>query len=106
MNSNDDAEVSTEPTETCALPRAGSRSSPVIKAANVCAQNRGVEVILANHRCRGSATAPPPTTPAEDEVQCNSWELAGLLGFVVLSFVGMFFCFYVISAKCRGTWSF
>ena len=86
-------DVSQPAHETCALPRAASQSFPVNKAANACAPDRGVEVIMANH------------APA-DEVQCNKWELFALLSFIVLSFAGLFFCFYVISAKCRGTWPF
>jgi NTE family protein len=57
----------------------------------------GVEVILENHRHLDSP---------EDDVQCNPWELAALLVFIALSFVGLFFCGYVIVAKCSGTWPF
>lgn len=92
--------------ETCALPRAASQSSPVIKAANACAQNRGVEVIMANHGCSRSAPALNTSEAASpaDEVRCNQWELFALLSFVVLSYAGLFFCSYVIWAKCRVTW--
>jgi|KBSSwiStaDraftv2_1062776.scaffolds.fasta_scaffold706123_1 hypothetical protein len=92
--------------ETRALPRAASRSSPVIKPAHACAQNRGVEIIMANHGCGRSA---PPleardATSSADEVRCNEWELFTIWSFVVIGFAGLFFCAYVILAKCRGTW--
>ena len=92
--------------KTGALPRAVSESSPFIKAANACAPDRGVEVILANHGCSRSAPAPHTSDAASpvDEVRCNKWELFALLGFIVFSFAAMFFCFYVILAKCRVTW--
>ena len=101
-------DVSQPAYETGALPRAASRSSSVIKAANACARDRGVEVIMANHG--GSRSAPVLDTsdaasPA-DEVRSNKWELFTIWSSVVLSFAGLFFCFYVISAKCRGTWPF
>ena len=76
--------------ETRALPRAASRGSPVIKAANACARDRGVEAILANHEF--------------DEVRSTKWELFAIGAYVVFNFAGLFFCFYVILAKCRGTW--
>ena len=108
MNLNHNAEVSTKPDEMCALPRAASRSSPVIKPANACAQNRGVEVIMANHGCSRSGPALDTSDAASpaDEVRRNKWELFALMSFIVLSFGGLFFCFYVIMAKCRGTWPF
>ena len=92
--------------ETRALPRAASRSSPVIKPAHACAQNRGVEIIMANHGCSRSASALDTSDAASpaDEVRCNKWELFGLLSFILFSFAGLFFCAYVILAKCRGTW--
>ena len=99
-------DVSQPAHETCALPRAASRSSPVIKAANACTQDRGVEVIMANHGCSRSAPALDTSDAASsaDEVRCNKWELFAILSFVVLSYAGLIFCFYVIMAKCRGTW--
>ena len=115
MNSNQNAEISTNPEarpagvpvrkrlastpgakrdvsqpdhETRALARAASRSSPVIKSANASAWDRGVEAILANHEC----------------VRSTKWELFAIVAFFVLSFAGLFFCAYVIWTKCRGTW--
>ena len=72
------------------------------------AHARGVEVILANHRCGNSEPALNTSDPASavDEVRCNKWELFALVSFIVLSFAGLLFCFYVIAAKCRGTWPF
>ena len=101
-------DVSQPAHETCAPQRAASQSSPVIKAGNACAQDRGVEVILANHGCSRSAPAPhtPDAVSPADEVHCNRWELFALLSFIVLSYAGLFFCTYVILAKCRGTWPF
>ena len=106
MNSNHDADISQPAHQTCALPRAAAQSSPVIKAAKACARHRGVEGILANHGCSRSALALDTSDAASsaDEVPCNKWELFALLSFVVFSFAALFFCFYVISAKCRGTW--
>ena len=92
--------------ETCALPGAASQSSPSEQAATAYEQDRGIEVILANHGCGRSAPAleTPDATSSADEVRCNEWELFTLLSFVVLSFAGLFFCAYVILNKCRGTW--
>jgi hypothetical protein len=91
--------------KTGALPRAVSQSSPFIKAANACAPDRGVEAILANHGCSRSVPAPytPDAASSADEVPCNKWEMFALLSFV-FSFAALFFCFYVVLAKCRGTW--
>ena len=101
-------DVSQPAHETGALSRAATRNSSVIKAANVYAQDRGVEVIVANHGCSRSAPAldTPDAAPPADEVRCNEWESFALFCFIVLSFAGLFFCFYVILAKCRGTWPF
>ena len=101
----------------------GKRSPTALEHSNACesaaalclpaqsktgARARGVEVILANHRCGYSKPALNRSDPASavDEVQCNKWELFALLAFVAVSFLGMFFCGYVIVAKCRGTWPF
>ena len=65
---------------------------------------RGVDAILASHRSE-SLREPDTATPS-DEPRCNRWELFALLSFIVLSFAGLIFCFYVIAAKCRGTWPF
>ena len=79
--------VSQPPRETGALPRAVLHSASVKKPTNPCARHRGVEALLANHKF--------------EEVRTTDWELFAIWACVVLSFAGLFFCFYVIWAKCR-----
>jgi hypothetical protein len=33
-----------------------------------------------------------------------NWEMVVIWSFVIFSFAALFFCFWAISAKCRGEW--
>ncbi len=50
--------------------------------------------------------AHPDSEPAEDRPSDLNWETLAIWGYTVLIFAALFFCIYIILAKCNGDWTF
>jgi hypothetical protein len=54
---------------------------------------------------RHSIAQTSDSTPLRNRFTWN-WEMIVIWGLVVFSFAALYFCLWVISAKCRGDWPY
>jgi hypothetical protein len=65
---------------------------------------RALQAAEASERC--SIESDRERVQSPNTSRRPDWTMIAILGLVALSFVALFFCFWVISAKCKGDWPF